>query len=161
VNSSKRSTKDESGSKNGRTSGIIPKACLHRNRGILWMAGTVVALAALSFVPASTGGATKDGLLNWLSPAAEAQNFSQRTIQGKVVDDTGTPVQAATVFLKNDKTRNVKSFTSTADGSFRFAQVGMVDDYDVWAEHAGHKSPVKTVSAFNSSKEVDFELKLK
>jgi len=37
----------------------------------------------------------------------------------------------------------------------------MVDDYDVWAEHAGHKSAVKTVSAFNASKEVNFELKLK
>jgi hypothetical protein len=158
---SKRSTKEGPGSNSDRTSGIIPRACLHRNRGIFWIAGSLVALAALSSIPASTGGAMHDGLLNWFSPTAEAQSFSQRTIQGKVVDDTGTPVQAATVFLKNDKTRNVKSFTSTADGSFRFAQVGMVDDYDVWAEHSGHKSAVKTVSAFNSSKEVDFELKLK
>ena len=93
--------------------------------------------------------------------AAFAQNFSQRTIQGKVVDDTGTLVGGATVFLKDTKSRNVKSFTSTADGTFRFAQVGMVDDYEVWAEHSGKKSATKTVSSFDSRKQVEFELKLK
>ena len=92
---------------------------------------------------------------------AEAQNFGQRSIQGKVLDDTETPVAAATVFLKNLKTRNVKSFTSIADGSFRFAQVGMVDDYEVWAERGKSKSAVKTISSFDSRKEVTFDLKLK
>jgi hypothetical protein len=92
---------------------------------------------------------------------AEAQNFGQRSIQGKVLDDTETPVAAATVFLKNLKTRNVKSFTSIADGSFRFAQVGMVDDYEVWAERGKTKSAVKTISSFDSRKEVTFDLKLK
>ena len=92
---------------------------------------------------------------------AEAQNFGQRTIQGKVVDDTGTQVSGATVFLKNVKSRSVKSFTSTADGSFRFAQVGMVDDYEVWAELGKKKTAVKTVSSFDSRKQVELELKLK
>jgi hypothetical protein len=92
---------------------------------------------------------------------AEAQNFGQRSIQGKVLDDTETPVASATVFLKNLKTRNVKSFTSIADGSFRFAQVGMVDDYEVWAERGKSKSAVKTISSFDSRKEVTFDLKLK
>ena len=72
-----------------------------------------------------------------------------------------SPVAAATVFLKNLKTRNVKSFTSIADGSFRFAQVGMVDDYEVWAERGKTKSAVKTISSFDSRKEVTFDLKLK
>jgi hypothetical protein len=155
---SKRSTKDAYGTESDRASSTITGACLHRNRGMYWIAGSLIAMAALSSLPANTG---RGEWLSWLSPTAEAQSFGQRTIQGKVVDDTGTPVQSATVFLKNDKTRNVKSFTSTADGSFRFAQVGMVDDYEVWAEHTGHKSPVKTVSSFDSRKEVDFELKLK
>ena len=55
----------------------------------------------------------------------------------------------------------MKSFTTPPDGGFRFAQVGMLDDYDVWAEHNKHKSPVKTVSSFDSRKQVEFELKLK
>jgi hypothetical protein len=92
---------------------------------------------------------------------AQAQNFTQRVILGTVYDDTGTRLAGATVFLKNNKTRNVKSFTSSTDGSFRFAQVGMVDDYEVWAEQGGKKSAVKTVSSFDSRKQVEFELKLK
>jgi hypothetical protein len=91
---------------------------------------------------------------------AEAQNFSQRTIQGKVYEGDAA-VAGATVFLKNLKTRNVKSFTSTPDGAFRFAQVGMVDDYEVWAELGPKKSAVKTVSSFDSRKQVEYELKLK
>lgn len=92
---------------------------------------------------------------------AFAQNFGQRSIQGKVLDDREAGVAEATVFLKNVKTRSVKSFTSLQDGTFRFAQVGMVDDYEVWAEKDKRKSAVKTVSSFDSRKEVDFDLKLK
>ena len=95
------------------------------------------------------------------APVAQAQNFGQRTISGKVVDDTETPVGGATVFLKNLKTKNVKSFTSQPEGSFRFAQVGMVDDYEVWAERGKAKSNVRTISSFDSRKEVQFDLKLK
>ena len=156
MNFSKWSSKGESGIKNGRTSGIIPAACLHRNRGMLWVAGSLLAVATISLYPSAIACFSPR-----LTPVVEAQSFGQRTIQGKVVDDTGTLVQGATVFLKNDKTRNVKSFTSAADGGFRFAQVGMVDDYDVWAEHGGHKSPVKTISSFDARKQVEFDLKLK
>jgi len=92
---------------------------------------------------------------------AEAQNFGQRIVQGKVVDDTGTVIGGATVFLKNLKTRDIRSFTSTPDGSFRFAQVGMVDDFEVWAEKGKQKSAVKTISSFDSRKQLDLELKLK
>ncbi len=161
MNFSKRTASKIEGSKmfdrrigNVRTSAIIPGACLHRNRGVVWIAGSLLAFVAISFLPSRTPS-------SWMAPVAEAQTFSQRTIQGKVFDDTGTRVQGATVFLKNNKTRNVKSFTSTSDGTFRFAQVGMVDDYDVWAEHANRKSAVKTVSSFDSRKQVEFELKLK
>jgi hypothetical protein len=114
-----------------------------------------MAASAFGFLPA-TGMTGSLGLAT-----AQAQNFGQRTIQGKVVDDREADVGGATVFLKNLKSRSVKSFTSTADGSFRFAQVGMVDDYEVWAEQGKRKSPVKTVSSFDSRKTVDYELKLK
>lgn len=94
-------------------------------------------------------------------PAAQAQNFGQRSVAGKVVDDRESPVSDATVFLKDLKTKSVRSFTSTDDGSFRFAQVGMVDDYEVWAEKGKLKSSVKSISSFDSRKELNFELKLR
>jgi hypothetical protein len=116
---------------------------------------------AVCLLAAAVLGALPMAAMLLAPPIAEAQNFGQRSIQGKVLDDTGTPTAAATVFLKNLKTRNVKSFTSIADGSFRFAQVGMVDDYEVWAERGKTKSAVKTISSFDSRKEVTFDLKLK
>lgn len=96
-----------------------------------------------------------------VAPEAEAQNFGQRTIQGKVLDDSEQAVVGATVFLENLKSRDVKSFTTPQSGSFRFAQVGMIDDYQVWAEKGKKKSSVKTISSFDSRKEVDFDLHLK
>jgi hypothetical protein len=116
---------------------------------------------AVCLLAAAVIGAVPLASMLFAPQVAEAQNFGQRSIQGKVLDDTETPVASATVFLKNLKTRNVKSFTSIADGSFRFAQVGMVDDYEVWAERGKTKSAVKTISSFDSRKEVTFDLKLK
>jgi hypothetical protein len=101
------------------------------------------------------------GAAGWGASTVEAQNFGQRTIQGKVLDEGDAAVSGATVFLENTKNRDVKTFTSTADGSFRFAQVGMIDDYEVWAEKGKKKSAIKTISSFDSRKEVDFDLKLK
>jgi hypothetical protein len=115
------------------------------------LAATVVGILPI-------GSARKSSML--APQIAEAQNFSQRTIIGKVYENDA-PVGGVTIFLKNLKTRNVKSFTSMQDGTFRFAQVGMVDDYEVWAEHGPKKSPVKTVSSFDSRKQVEYELKLK
>ena len=113
--------------------------------------------AVLGVIP--TGNPSLSG---GVGPAiAEAQNFGQRIIQGKVVGEGDSPVGGATVFLKNLKTRDIKSFTSIPDGSFRFAQVGMVEDYEVWAEQGKKKSAVKTISSFDSRKLVEFDLKLK
>jgi hypothetical protein len=96
-----------------------------------------------------------------LTPAAQAQNLGQRNVTGSVVDDTSTPVSGATVFLKNLKTKSIRSYTSTNDGRFRFAQVNMTDDYDLWAEKDGKKSATKTVSSWDARKEFETELKLK
>ena len=116
----------------------------------------------ISTMPAKTTATPMRRRTSGRSPQiAQAQNFGQRTLQGKVIDDREAPVGGATIFLKNLKTRDVKSFTSTPDGSFRFAQVGMVDDYEVWAEQGKKKSSVKTISSFDSRKQLDFDLKLK
>ena len=92
---------------------------------------------------------------------AHAQNLGQRNVAGLVVDGNSSPVQGATVFLKNTKTKSIRSFTSSSNGSFRFAQVNMTDDYDLWAEKEGKKSGTKTVSSWDARKEFQTELKLK
>jgi len=92
---------------------------------------------------------------------AQAQNLGQRSVTGAVVDADSKPVAGATVFLKNQKTKAIRSFTSTQDGRFHFAQVNMSLDFDLWAEKDGRKTPVKTVSSWDARKDFETELKLK
>jgi hypothetical protein len=92
---------------------------------------------------------------------AHAQNVGQRSVSGLVVGADSAPVQGATVFLKNSKTKAIRSYTSASNGRFRFAQVNMTDDYDLWAEKEGKKSATKTVSSRNASKDYETELKMK
>jgi hypothetical protein len=95
------------------------------------------------------------------APLAVAQNMGQRNVTGSVVDDTSSPVAGATVFLKNLKTKAIRSYTSSSNGRFRFAQVNMVEDYDLWAEKDGKKTATKTVSSWDARKEFETELKMK
>jgi hypothetical protein len=76
--------------------------------------------------------------------------------------DAGSDAVAdATVFLRNAKTKSIRSYTSTKDGRFRFAQVNMSEDYDLWAEKDGKKSAAKTISSWDTRKVIETEIKLK
>ena len=77
------------------------------------------------------------------------------------MDAESGAVAGATVFLRNTKTKAIRSYTSTKDGRFRFAQVDMSEDWDLWAEKDGKKSPTKTISSWDTRKDVETELKLK
>jgi hypothetical protein len=92
---------------------------------------------------------------------AQAQNLGQRNVSGSVVDGNSAAVAGATVFLRNVKTKSIRSYTSSSNGRFRFAQVNMTDDFDLWAEKDGKKSATKTVSSWDARKEFECELKMK
>jgi hypothetical protein len=92
---------------------------------------------------------------------ARAQNLGQRNVSGSVIDNEANPVTGATVFLKNEKTKAIRSYTSAKDGRFHFAQVNMTEDYDLWAEKDGRKSSTKTVSSWDARKEFETELRIK
>jgi len=95
------------------------------------------------------------------APEAQAQNLGQRVVMGSVVDADSSLVTGAVVFLRNTKTKSIRSYTSSKDGRFRFAQVNMTDEYDLWAEKEGRKSATKTVSSWDTRKEFETELKIK
>lgn len=92
---------------------------------------------------------------------AQAQNLGQRSVSGTVLGADANAVAGATVFLKNQKTKAIRSYTSAKDGRFHFAQVNMAEDYDLWAEKDGHKTQTKTVSSWDARKEFETELKMK
>jgi hypothetical protein len=96
-----------------------------------------------------------------IAPTAQAQNIGERTVSGTVLNADSAPVPGATVFLRNEKTKSIRSYTSTADGHFHFAQVNMAEDFDLWAEKDGKKSAVKTVSSWDARKDYISDLKLK
>jgi hypothetical protein len=97
-----------------------------------------------------------------LGPAmAHAQNFGQRVVKGTVIDAASAPVLGATVFLKDLKSKTLRSYTTDADGHFRFTQVYMAEDHELWAEKDGRKSATKTISTWDTRPEYISELKLK
>ncbi len=116
-----------------------------------WAAGVVFAALMLGMGPRG---------LQLVSPA-QAQVPGQRVVEGVVVNADGTALSGATVFLRNQKTKAIRSYTSVSDGKFRFAQVSMTDDFDLWAEKAGKKSAMKTVSSWDARKDFQTELKIK
>jgi hypothetical protein len=96
-----------------------------------------------------------------LTPVAGiAQSDAVRSVEGKVYAG-GAPQSSAVVYLQDSKTNNVKSFISTQDGSYRFGQLSTNVDYQLWAEYKGKKSDKKTISSFNSKKQLVIDLHLK
>ncbi len=126
-----------------------------RDRRISLVAGAAFAVVALGFAPiAPLGGA--------IGPqAAQAQNIGQRAIFGRVLNADSQPISGAIVFLKDMKTKSIRSFTTEASGRYRFTQANMAEDQEVWAEKDGKKSAVKTVSSWDTRKEFEAELKIK
>jgi len=84
-----------------------------------------------------------------------------RTLVGHVVDDREQPLQKAIVYLKNTKNLAIKTYISEPDGTFRFSGLTPNIDYEVYAEHEGARSDSKTLSGFDSRKQVSVTLKIK
>ena len=119
----------------------------------------LIAFTAFAALAAGMAGARSNG--NLIAPSsAEAQSTGMRVVSGAVLDGED-PVVGATVFLQNQKTKAIRSYSSTDKGHYYFAQVRMVDDYDLWAEKSGKKSSVKTISSWDTRKEFVSDLKLK
>ena len=91
---------------------------------------------------------------------AEQRGPEQRIVQGKVVDGKNGTVNGAVVYLKDDHSMSVKSYITDADGSYRFGQLAQNTDYELWAESNGKKSPVKTISSFDSKNQFFIDLKI-
>ena len=135
-----------------------------------YFAGAVLAVLALGLVPVAPHGARSG--LGLVPPAAQAQgDISFRVVSGIVMDGDSNPVNGATVFLKNLKTKSIRSFTSTTSiqpggqapesGVYQFAGCNMAVDFELWAEKGDKKSAVKTVSSWDTRKQFIANLKLK
>jgi hypothetical protein len=94
--------------------------------------------------------------------AQDAKHEAQlRTVRGVVVDKSSeSPVPSAVVFLKNTRTNAVRSYIADEEGNYRFSGLDPNVDYEIHAEKDGAKSAVRTISSFDSKKEIVLPLKL-
>jgi hypothetical protein len=93
--------------------------------------------------------------------AAVAQDFGVKQLQGKVFGAPDTPLSGAIVYLQNSRNNDIKSYITETDGGYHFANLSADTDYTVWAAFKGKKSAVKTISSFDSRKNVFLDLHIK
>jgi hypothetical protein len=117
----------------------------HWNTGRVFYGILVIALGILVALPASA------------QNKADAQ---LRTLHGSVVDKGETPVPSSVVYLMNVKTHAVKTYIADEAGSFRFSGLDPNVDYEIHAEHNDLASSTRTVSSFDSRRDIEVILKL-
>ena len=84
--------------------------------------------------------------------------ITSRTLTGTVLTKADKPVPNAIVYLKNTKTLAVKTYISQNDGTFRFPELSLNNDYEVYAQKEGEKSKTKTLSQFDDREKPNINL---
>jgi protocatechuate 3,4-dioxygenase beta subunit len=100
--------------------------------------------------------------LGFVQTRAESGGSQQalRSLTGHVLSSQNQPLQKAIVYLKNTKSLVIKTYITEADGSYRFPALSPNVDYEVYADYQGARSDTKTLSAFDSRKQVNITLKI-
>jgi hypothetical protein len=98
-------------------------------------------------------------VLGLLAFSVSAQS-ELRTVRGAVLDKGENPVASAVVYLKNVRTLAVKTYISDRSGEYRFSGLDPNVDYEVHAESESMTSNTRTVSSFDSRKDIVISLKL-
>ncbi len=94
-----------------------------------------------------------------LALSAGAQS-ELRTVRGAILDKAENPVSSAVVYLKNVRTLAVKTYISDRSGEYRFSGLDPNVDYEIHAESETMASNTRTVSSFDSRKDIVISLKL-
>src|SRR5438270_2902642 len=116
--------------------------------GLLLLGG----IAAAQYTPGPKGGSTGP-------PPPEKQKGPQlRSINGRVTGSGETPLKDAIVYIKNTRTLAVKTYIADDAGKYQFNALLPSVDYEIFAESKGNKSGTKTLSSFDSRKDVTINL---
>lgn len=94
------------------------------------------------------------------SGSHKTPRITSRTLTGAVLDKSGNPVPDAIVYLKNTKTLAIRTYISQKDGTYRFPELSLNVDYDVYAQKEGNKSSTKTVSQFDDREKPNINLQI-
>jgi hypothetical protein len=83
-----------------------------------------------------------------------------RTVRGVVVDKDDNVVTGGVVYLQNKKTQVIRTYISDDEGQYRFSGLDPNVDYEIHAELNGNVSITRTVSSFDTRKDIVLTLKL-
>jgi hypothetical protein len=83
-----------------------------------------------------------------------------RTVRGTVMDRDENPLSSAIVHLKNVRTLTVRTYISDGTGQYRFSGLDPNVDYEIHAEHGNLTSSTRTISSFDTRKEIVVPLKV-
>ena len=105
--------------------------------------------------------------LSAAAPAAPQQDkdaakheASLKSVRGLVTDKAESPIPASVVFLKNNRSNAIRSYIADDAGNYRFSGLDPNVDYEIHAEKDGAKSQTRTISSFDSKKEIILNLKI-
>lgn len=83
-----------------------------------------------------------------------------RTVHGVVVDKNDNGISSGIVYLENMKTQNVRTYITDDAGNYRFSGLDPNEDYEIHAEKGDLTSSTRTVSSFDSRRDIEIVLKL-
>src|SRR5207302_3967701 len=90
--------------------------------------------------------------------AKEKDTTPGRLLTGKVIDKDDSPVPNAIVYVTDTRTRAVKTYIVSNDGTYRFPALAANVDYEVYAQFNGKTSDTKRMSQFDDRKIVNVVL---
>jgi len=127
-------------------------------RKIIVFVMAVLLLIAASALAWQFGGNSGNGTMGPPPPRHEPVS---RSLSGSVVNQQDSPLAQAVVYLKNTRTRTIKTTIAGDDGSYEFNSLSRNQDYEVYAEIAsGDRSSTKTLSSFDSRTKAVINLRI-
>jgi hypothetical protein len=118
-----------------------------------------IALGLFAFAPAASAQTPPDQE----QPKTKAEKKAEaqlRVVHGTVIDKQENPVPSSVVYLKNLKTLAVKTYIADDTASYRFSGLDPNVDYEIYAEHNDTVSPTRTISNFDTRRDLEMTLKL-
>ena len=96
-------------------------------------------------------------------PPKKDKDVTERPVHGTVKDGSGNAVAQAIVRLKNLKTNKEIEYITKTDGSYRFDDLKMAEDYELQARYKDTISVVKKLSLYDPRRDpvLNFELEPK
>jgi len=83
-----------------------------------------------------------------------------RTVHGTAVDKDDNPVPSSVIYLLNVRTQSITTRIADDSGTYRFSGLDPNADYEVHAEHDDLTSATRTISSFDSRRDIEVILKL-